>query len=194
MGRERINPPKDALADIERLAQKGYSTVGLAKHFKVSRSVIVRWFEDERFEETYEQWRDSYRQTIEEQIIAMTMANKNPSGLIYLLKAKFKMYDVPPSAAASKIDVSVNEQRTNVMVVTDFGSDKAWQAKAIEQQRNLAALAGSVSTDESDREQLEGSHTPSAPAAYTMQPLTASEGVCEPPKPQYGPPQWVGRC
>jgi transposase len=135
MARERINPPKDALADIERLAGKGHSTVGLAKHFGVARSVVMRWFEeDERFEETYEQGRDSYRQAIEEQIVSMTLAGKIPTGFIYLLKAKFKMYDQPSSS--TKVDVAVNAPQA-VMIVTDHGTDAQWAAKCAEQQRKL---------------------------------------------------------
>ena len=96
----------------------------------------MRWFEDyPHFEEAYEQGRDTYRQTLEEQIIQMTLANKNPAGLIYLLKAKFKMYDQP-----SKNDtVSVAVEVKSVMVVKDHGSDADWQAKAAEQQRKLTA-------------------------------------------------------
>lgn len=135
MAAPRKNPPKDALADIERLAGKGYSTVGLAKHFGVNRSVIVRWFEeDERFEETYEQGRDSYRQALEEQIVSMTLAGKNPAGFIYLLKAKYKMYD--QASSSTKVDVAVNAPQA-VMIVKDHGTDKEWAAKCAEQQRRL---------------------------------------------------------
>ena len=57
----------------------------------------------------------------------MTLANKNPSGLIYLLKAKFKMYDQPGSGKL--VDVSVAAPVTNVMIVRDFGTDEEWQRK-----------------------------------------------------------------
>jgi hypothetical protein len=136
MAAPRKYPPSNALADIERLACKGHSTIGLAKYFGVSRPLIMRWFEDyPHFEETYEQGRDTYRQTLEEQIIQMTLLNKNPAGLIYLLKAKFKMYDQP-----NKNDtVSVAVEVKSVMVVRDHGSDADWQAKAAEQQRKLTA-------------------------------------------------------
>lgn len=135
MAAPRKNPPKDALADIERLAGKGHSTVGLAKHFGVARSVVMRWFEeDERFEETYEQGRDSYRQALEEQIVSMTLAGKNPAGFIYLLKAKYKMYD--QASSNTKVDVAVNAPQA-VMIVTDHGTDEEWAAKVAEQQRKL---------------------------------------------------------
>lgn len=139
MGAPRKNPPSNALAEIERLAGKGHSTIGLAKFFNVARSVIKRWFEeDERLEEAYERGRDSYRQALEEQIVSMTLAGRIPTGLIYLLKAKFKMYDQPSSN--QRIDVAVNAPQS-VLVVKDHGSDEEWEAKAAEQQRKLMQSA-----------------------------------------------------
>jgi hypothetical protein len=137
MAAHRKFPPDDAALSIELLASKGHSTIGLAKFFSVSRSVIARWFQDdENLEECYEQGRDSYRQTLEEQIIQMTMANKNPAGLIYLLKAKFKMYDQPSSKPL--VDLSVNPVQ-NVLVIKDLGTNEEWAAKAAAQQRALIA-------------------------------------------------------
>jgi hypothetical protein len=133
----RKYPPSNALADIELLACKGHSTIGLAKFFGVSRPTIVRWFdENEKFEEAYEQGRDMYRQTLEEQIIQMTLSGRNPAGLIYLLKAKFKMYDVPNNKPDT---INVGVTVAPVMVVKDHGTDADWQAKAAEQQRRLTA-------------------------------------------------------
>lgn len=135
MAAHRKHPPSTALAEIERLASKGHSTVGLAKFFGVARSVVMRWFEeDQRLEEAYEQGRDSYRQALEEQIVSMTLASKIPTGLIYLLKAKFKMYDQPSSS--QKIDVAVNTAPP-VLVVRSHGSDEQWAALCAEQQRKL---------------------------------------------------------
>lgn len=138
MAAPRKHPPSNALEEIERLAGKGHSTTGLAKHFKVARSTIARWLEeDERLEEAYEQGRDSYRQWLEEQIVAMTLAGKTPVGFLYLLKAKFKMYDQPSSN--QKIDVKVENQPQPVLVVKDYGTDEEWAAKAAEQQRRLVS-------------------------------------------------------
>ena len=78
-----------------------------------------------------------YRQTIEEKIIAYTAAGKQCAGLIFLMKARFKYFDVPNNAAA-KVDVNVNNVHP-VMVVHDFGTDEEWQQKALAQQRSLAA-------------------------------------------------------
>ena len=74
------------------------------------------------FEEAYEQGRDTYRQTLEEQIIQMTLLNKNPAGLIYLLKAKFKMWDQPNKNETASVAVDVKY----VMVVRDHGTDADW--------------------------------------------------------------------
>jgi hypothetical protein len=138
MAAPRKYPPSNALADIERLACKGHSTIGLAKYFGVSRPTIVRWFEEnDKFEEAYEQGRDMYRQTLEEQLIQMTLSGRNPAGIIYLLKAKFKMYDVPNKN--DTINVGVQVEAPNVLVIIDHGSDADWQAKAAEQQRKLTA-------------------------------------------------------
>src|SRR6202044_2133965 len=71
----------------------------------------------------------------------MTLANKNPAGLIYLLKAKFKMYDMPSKQA----DVQVDVQVAPVLVVHNHGSDEEWAARAAEQQRNLVLNATSPS-------------------------------------------------
>jgi AcrR family transcriptional regulator len=136
MAAPRKHPPSNALEDVERLALKGYSTIGLAKFFGVSRATVARWFkENERFEEAYEQGRDAYRQALEEQIVSMTLAGKIPAGLIYLLKAKFKMYDQPGSGKLVDVNVAVAPQP--VLIVKDHGTDAAWQAKAIEQQKAL---------------------------------------------------------
>ena len=107
----RKYPPSGALETIEALALKGNSMTGLAKHFNVHRDVVGRWFEENSsFEEAYEKGRDSYRQALEEQIIAMTLAGKNPAGLIYLLKAKFKMYDQPNKNDTINVGVQVETQ------------------------------------------------------------------------------------
>lgn len=130
-------PPPNAIEDIERLACKGHSTIGLAKFFGVSRPTITRWFaENEKFEESYEQGRDMYRQALEEQIIQITLAGKNPAGLIYLLKSKFRMFDVPNNKPDT---INVGVEVKPVMYVIDHGTDADWQAKALEQQRKLTA-------------------------------------------------------
>jgi AcrR family transcriptional regulator len=137
MAAPRRYPPSNALENIELLACKGHSTIGLAKYFGVSRPTITRWFEEnDKFEEAYEQGRDAYRQTLEEQIIQMTLSGRNPAGLIYLLKAKFKMFDVPNNKP-DLLNVAVEVKP--VMVVIDHGNDADWQAKAAEQQRKLTA-------------------------------------------------------
>jgi transposase len=141
MAAPRKHPPAGALEEIERMALKGHSTTGIAKFFNVSRACVKRWFEEnERFEEAYEQGRDAYRQALEEQLVAATLAGRNVAGLIYLLKSKFKMYDVP-NTAANKVDVNVNTVHP-VMVVKDMGSDEEWSARAAKQQAEL--LAGHV--------------------------------------------------
>jgi hypothetical protein len=174
MGRPRVNPPSDAATTIETLASKGHSTIGLAKHFKVSRSVIARWFEEnEMLEEVYEQGRDSYRQYLEDQVRALTLAGKNPAGFIYLLKSKFKQFDVPSNA--SKVDVGVNTQSSNVMVVISHGSDEEWEKRAAAQQTALTANAGSQSrTIEAmpllASETSAGPLTPSLPTGAQEQP------------------------
>lgn len=168
MAAPRKHPPSNALAEIERLALKGYSTTGLAKFFGVSRATVARWFEEnEKFEEAYEQGRDAYRQTLEEQIVSMTLAGKIPAGLIYLLKAKFKMYDQPGSGKL--VDVNVNAP-TNVLVIKDYGTNEEWQAKAIAQQKSLT---------------LDAAHIAPAPALPVDEPLSLPAFVAPA---YYGPP------
>lgn len=136
MPAKRIHPPSNALAEIERLAQQGYSQTGLARFFGVSRQTVKRWLEEnERLEEAYEQGIDSYRQSIEEKIIVYTAAGKQCAGLIFLMKSRFKYFDIPSNAAA-KVDVNVNHVQP-VMIVKDHGTDEDWAKKLAAQQRVL---------------------------------------------------------
>lgn len=183
MAAHRKNPPPNAIEIIEQLAGKGYSTIGLAKHFNVARSVIMRWFkaedgEDNQYEEAYQRGRDSYRQSIEERIIEMGSAGKNPAGLIYILKACFKMYDVPPSG--TKVDVAVNAPQS-VLVVKDHGSDEQWAAKVAEQQRKLtidASTPAQLQAPQSQLEQPEYPWTRNESAAFVA---ARPEPSCEAP-------------
>jgi transposase len=185
MAAPRKNPPKDALADIERLAGKGYSTVGLAKHFNVARSVVMRWFEENQsFEEAYEQGRDSYRQALEEQIVSMTLAGKNPAGFIYLLKAKYKMYD--QASSSTKVDVAVNAPQA-VMLVTDHGTDAQWAAKVAEQQRKLTQGDAQASFPRLPAPQ-EASETSAEPVGFPE----SVPAYIRPSAPIYAP-SWKGR-
>lgn len=187
MAMPRKNPPINALADIEQLALKGHSTIGLAKHFGVSRSVIARWFEEnEKFEEAYEQGRDAYRQALEEQIIAMTLAGKIPTGLIYLLKAKFKMYDQPGSSV--KVDVPITTVQS-VMVVKDHGTDEEWAAQAARQQRKLL--------EDAHQPIIEAAREPAAlpaslppPNMPAPAPAAPTAPAWQPPAIPYAPPSW----
>ncbi|MGA7523484.1 MAG: hypothetical protein WBW84_13585 [Acidobacteriaceae bacterium] len=137
MAAHRKHPPNGAAETIEGLAGKGHSTIGVAKHFNVACSTVKRWFtEDQDLQDAYDKGRDSYRQALEEQIVAMGLAGKNCGGLIFLMKAKFGLFDVPQSG--TKVDVAVNVPQP-VLLVRDFGDDKEWAAKVAEQQRKLCA-------------------------------------------------------
>lgn len=57
--------------------------------------------------------------------------------MIYLLKAKFKMYDQPNKN--DTINVGVQVEVPNVLVVKDHGDNATWAAKIAEQQRKLTA-------------------------------------------------------
>jgi transposase len=173
----RKHPPKNAAETIERLAEKGHSTIGVAKHLGVAQSTVRRWFDEtESLQEAYDRGRDTYRQNIEEQIVAMGLAGKNPAGLIYILKAKFRLYDVP--TANTKLDVAVAVANP-VMVVTSHGSDEEWAAKCAAQQQTL--MQGSAPV------QLE------APKVVTSMPVLAApacEDVSEAPKQPVSAPSW----
>lgn len=193
MAAPRKNPPPNALADIERLALMGHSTIGLAKHFGVSRATIARWFEenDGKFEEAYEQGRDAYRQSLEEQLRAATLAGRNVAGLIYLLKAKFKMYDVPGSGKV--VDVNVNNAPQSVLVIKDHGSDAEWAAKCAAQQKAL--LAGDVEDKHHlqapKSAQLGPGEPATAPVDDSVAPVSASP-TASPAAPTWAPPVWPG--
>lgn len=178
MGAPRKNPPKDAAADIERLAGKGHSTVGVGKFFNVARTTVMRWFEDEPgLEEAYERGRDSYRQELEEKIIALTIAGKQCAGLIYLMKAKFKFYDVPSSNTQVDVAVAV---ATPVLVVRSHGSDEEWAAKAAEQQRRLMQDTAPRML-EAPESPLQGFETAAAMNGMPAPVVTAPAAFCEAP-------------
>lgn len=177
MSRARVNPPANAAEEIERLATMGHSSFGLAKFFGCSQSTILKWWE--RFpelKEAYDIGRDTCCFQLTEQIRVMGLCGKNPAGLIYLCKSKFKMFDVPLNA--TKVDVRV-DNRQPVLLVKDHGSDEEWAAKAAEQQRRLLALE---------------------PAALPQKALPAPVVTVEPesprksakaPKPVHEAPSWV---
>ena len=56
MGAPRKNPPKDARVETERLAAQGYSIVGIAKHFGVSRPTLQRWMEEDESLRKHSKW------------------------------------------------------------------------------------------------------------------------------------------
>ncbi len=174
-------PPGGAAPEIERLAAEGFSFLGIAAHFKVSRECFKRWLdEDESLNEAFEIGRETERQALHALVVASAKANKPANvNAFFLLKARHGYVETDNRTKVS-VDVAVN----SVLVVRDHGSDEEWAAKTAAQQR---ALTG----DYRSPLQIE------APRAALVDAVAAPEfpayipAVPEPP--YYGPPVWRAR-
>ena len=136
MAAPRKFPPDGAAEDIERLAADGFSQLGIAAHFKVSRECFLRWIkEDEELNEAYDLGRETERQALHAMIVASARANKPANvNAFFLLKARHGYVETDNRTKVS-VDVALN----NVLVVRDFGDDATWAAKCAAQQRELTA-------------------------------------------------------
>lgn len=136
MAAPRKFPPDGAGEDIRRLAAEGYSQLGIAAHFKVSRECFKRWIEeDEALNEAYELGRETERQALHAMIVASARANKPANvNAFFLLKARHGYVETDNRTKVS-VDVAVN----SVLVIRDFGDDATWAARCAAQQAALVA-------------------------------------------------------
>ena len=134
MAAHRKLPPDGAAEDIQRLAAEGFSQLGIAAHFKVSRECFKRWIEeDEALNEAYELGKETERQALHAMVVASARANKPANvNAFFLLKARHGYVE-----SDNRTKVSVDVALNNVLVVRDHGSDEEWAAKAAAQQRAL---------------------------------------------------------
>lgn len=135
MAAHRKHPPQGAAEVIKEMASHGYSLTGVAAHFKVVRSTVKRWFEEnESLEEAFEQGKEVERQALHALIVRDAVGGKPANAnAMFLLKTKhsYREFDSP----ATKIDVAVNQHP--VLVIRDHGSDEEWPRKCEAQQRRL---------------------------------------------------------
>lgn len=138
MAAPRKHPPQGAVEVIKDLASRGYSLTGVASHFKVVRSTVKRWFEEnESLEEAFEQGKEIERQALHALIVRDAVAGKPANAnAMFLLKTKhsYREFDSPNT----KVDLAVNVAQP-VLVVKDHGSDQQWAALCAQQQRKLTA-------------------------------------------------------
>jgi transposase-like protein len=136
MAAPRKNPPKDAAETIERLAEQGFTIIGIAKRLGVVRETFKKWCKQEaELQEAFENGRETQRQALIALIVQSAVANKGAnSNAMFLLKTLhgLREFDSP----YSKVDVSVAVANP-VLIVHDFGSDAEWAAKAAAQQKAL---------------------------------------------------------
>src|ERR1017187_2179357 len=134
MAAPRKLPPDGAVDDIQRLAAEGFSQLGIAAHFKVSRECFLRWIkEDEELNEAYDLGRETERQALHAMIIASARANKPANvNAFFLLKARHGYVETDNRTKVS-VDVALNP----VLVVVSHGTDEQWAARAAAQQRAL---------------------------------------------------------
>ena len=90
MAAHRKFPPDGAAPEIQRLAAEGFSFLGIAAHFKVSRECFKRWLdEDEALNEAFEIGRETERQALHALVVASAKANKPANvNAFFLLKAR----------------------------------------------------------------------------------------------------------
>ena len=90
MAAPRKLPPEGAVEDIRRLASEGYSQLGIAAHFNVSRDCFKRWIEDdEDLNEAYELGKETERQALHALVVASARANKPANvNAFFLLKSR----------------------------------------------------------------------------------------------------------
>ena len=120
----RINPPKNAIEETQRLAADGYSIIGIAKHLGVSRDAFKRWCdEDDALQEAFEVGMETERQA---------------NGALSCISRRhgYREFESPNT----KVDVTVNAPQP-LLLVTDHGSDEAWAAKVAEQQPSTVAAS-----------------------------------------------------
>lgn len=146
MAAPRKHPPQGAATDIERLASEGFSAVGIAKHFNVSRDTFKRWCDEiPSILEAYEVGREKERQMLHGLIVQAAQNNKPANAnAMFLLKARhgYRENDSPNS----KVDVAVNVAQP-VLVVKDHGTDEEWQKKLQAQQKALMQLGNGEATN-----------------------------------------------
>ena len=160
MAAPRKLPPDGAATDIRRLAAEGYSQLGIAAHFNVSRDCFKRWIEeDAELNEAYELGKETERQALHALVVASAKANKPANvNAFFLLKARHGYVETDNRTKVS-VDVAIN----NVLVVHDHGSDEQWAAKCAAQQRGLTA-------DCTSPHQLEASTASQADAVALSEP------------------------
>jgi hypothetical protein len=189
MGAPRKHPPKDAGETIQRLAAQGFSNIGIAKHFGVSKETVRRWLEeDESLQEAFEMGREVERQALHAAVFRSAMEGKPANvNAFFILKARFGYVEADHRSTNVSVDVKVQ----SVMVVKDHGTDEEWAAKAAEQQRNLTLNAASPS------KQIEANIA--APQAFEDSSVAWILSAPAPPSPAYpvspsssSAPAWKG--
>jgi len=206
MAAPRKLPPDGAAEDIQRLAAEGFSQLGIAAHFKVSRVCFKRWIEeDEALNEAFELGRETERQALHAMVVASARANKPANvNAFFLLKARHGYIEADHKSANVNVNVAVAQP---VLIVKDFGTDEEWAAKALAQQRALTLDAAQISPAPAPPiHQPVSLPAPVAPAYYgppvfpwQSQPVLAP--ICEPesnqsnatpPAPMCEAPAWRG--
>jgi hypothetical protein len=186
MGAPRKHPPKDAAETIQGLAAKGFSNIGIAKHFGVSKETVRRWLEeDESLQEAFEAGREVERQALHAAVYRSAMEGKPANvNAFFLLKARFGYVEADHRSTNVNVGVTV---APSVLIVKDHGSDAEWAAKAAEQQRALTLNAAS------QPKQIEATTEP-PPQASEVDSSAAwiLPVVAAPSQPAYPQPEWRG--
>jgi len=144
MAAPRKYPPEDAAEMIERLAEQGFTIIGISKRLGVARETFKRWCEeDSELQEAFENGRETLRQALISLIVQAAVAGKGANGnSMFLLKTMFgfREFDSP----YAKVDVAIAV--APVLIVRDFGTDAQWAVSVAAQQKALTADSTSPQT------------------------------------------------
>jgi predicted transcriptional regulator len=113
MSAPRKYPPKDAAAITEKMASEGYSQVGIAKHFGVSRETFKRWCDEyESIQEAFDVGRETERVKLHSLIVQAAIANKGANvNAMFLLKTKHGYRETDsPSTKVNVPQTQINER------------------------------------------------------------------------------------
>jgi hypothetical protein len=179
MAAPRKHPPANAPAETEKLAAQGFSLIGLAKHFAVSKDTLKRWLEEDGdLREAFERGREVERQALHAAVYRSAMEGKPANvNAFFLLKTRFQYVEADPRS----VNVNVGVNVAPVMVVKDHGTDEEWAVRAAAQQRALTQTPTTAPLPDALR-------APLIDAQASPEPLPAASNA--PPAPQYGAPAW----
>lgn len=126
--RPRKQPPRNAVARIEELAQEGWNFAGIAKNLGVSHVTLRRWCDESpEFEEAITRGRTDLEFKLQNKLLEKALAGDTVAILFYL-KSRFGWREGDQSDNSNRINVVFNlpgamsEAEFQKMKVIEHGS------------------------------------------------------------------------